>query len=249
MNCLEFRRVCLSDPGSRDAGYVGHREECEDCARYADSVDALDGKLEEAMRVPAPDDLVNRIKLRHVIQDEQVNRRIRPMQMAVAAGIVVAVTLGTLFGYQIHTANRYASQLVASAVDHTRMERQGSHFVAEHQDPRRQRERFKQVLAAFGGKVMDDELDALGDILHVQVCALDSIDGPVAHAVFQGEHGEVTVYYVFGRKLRGREDFDQGQFKGMLVPVGEGNIAIVGDPGEHLVAIADGLEQAIAWHI
>lgn len=249
MNCLEFRRLCLSDPGSRDEGYIEHRDECGECARYAEGVSTLDRKLESAMRVPVPDELVNRIKLRQVIQDEQVSRRIRPMQIALAASVLLAVTLGTLFGYQIHTTNQYVTRLAASAVDHTRMERQGDHFVAEHQEPQRQKERFKQVLAAFGGNVMDDELDALGEILHVQVCALDSIDGPVAHAVIQGERGEVTVYYVYGRKLRSREDFDQGQFKGMLVPVGEGNMAIIGEPGERLVAIADKLEQAIAWHI
>jgi hypothetical protein len=35
----------------------------------------------------------------------------------------------------------------------------------------------------------------------------------------------------------------------MLVPAGRGNLAIVGDPGEQLVAVADKLEHAIAWHI
>ena len=145
MNCLEFRRLCLSEPGSRNKDYITHREECEECARYADSVIAVDGRLADAMRVPVPEDLVNRIKLRQVIQDEQVSRRIRPVQLALAASIVVAVTLGSLFGYRIYAAHQYASQLVASAVDHTRVERQGDHFVAEHQDPLRQRERFKQV--------------------------------------------------------------------------------------------------------
>lgn len=239
----------MSDPDNKDDGYLRHREECIDCARYADTTSALDRKLEDAMRIPVPEDLVNRIKLRQVIQDEQVSRRVRPMQLALAASVLLAVTLGTLFGYQIYSTNQYVSQLAASAVDHTRMERQGNHFVAEHENPLRQKERFKQVLAAFGGSVMDDELAALGDILHVQVCALDSIHGPVAHAVIKGAQGEVTVYYVFGRKLRGREDFEQGQLKGMLVPAGRGNMAIIGDPGERLVAIADKLEHAIAWHI
>ena len=249
MNCLEFRRICLSDPGNRDAGYVRHREECEECGRYADSVDGMDRKLAEAMRVPVPDDLVNRIKLRQVIQDEQVARRIRPVQLALAASLMLAVALGALFGYKIHSVNQYVTLLTASAVDHTRMERQGFHFVAEHNDPLMQKERFKQVLAAFGGKVMDDELAALGEILHVQVCALDGIDGPVAHAVFRGERGDITVYYVFGRKLEDRRPFEQGPFKGMLVPVGYGNLAILGEPDERLVAVADKLDQAIAWHI
>jgi len=249
VNCLEFRRICLSEPGNREEGFLQHRDECEDCAKYADGVGAMDSKLEDAMRIPVPDDLVTRIKLRQLIQDEQVTKRIRPMQLALAASVLLTVTLGALFGYQIHTTNQYVSQLTVSAVDHTRMERQGNHFVAEHDDPFRQAQRFTQVLASFGGKVMGDELEALGEILHVQVCALESIHGPVAHAVIQGERGQVSIYYVTGRKLKDREGFEQGQFEGMLIPVGQGNMAIIGEPGERLVTIADKLEQAIAWHI
>ena len=68
MNCLEFRRTALSEPGNRTQDYLSHRGECDDCARYADSVGVLDKKIADALRVPVPEDLANRIKLRQVLQ-------------------------------------------------------------------------------------------------------------------------------------------------------------------------------------
>jgi len=252
MNCLEFRRISLSEPGNRAQDYLGHRNQCEDCARYAKSVNDLDKKIENALRVPVPDDLAARIKLRQVLLAEQDNRMtewLRPWRFGLAASLLLVVTLGGLFGYEVHATNQYVERLTVSAVDHTRIERQGNHFVAEHADPAKQMLRFKQVLAAFGGNVMEDELAAIGEILHIQVCALGPTYGPVAHAVIRGQQGAVTIYYVFGRKAGSRKQFERGRFDGMLLSVGNGNFTIIGNRGERLSSIADTLEQAIVWKI
>lgn len=252
MNCLEFRRICLAEPGSRAEGFVDHRQQCEDCARYADSVNVLNKKIENALHVPVPEDLATRIKLRQVMLDElddRETRRFRPWRFGLAASVLLTVALASLFGYEVHATNQYIERLTVSAVDHTRVERQGGHFVAEHEEPVKQNQRFKQVLAAFGAKVMDDELAALGDIVHVQVCALDPELRPVAHFVIKGASGLVTFYYVMGRKLSKPEDVRRAQYEGMLVPVGQGNLAVIGKPGEQLQTIIDKLEQAVIWQI
>lgn len=249
MNCLEFRRMNLSEPASRQADYVAHRQECEDCARYANGVDALDRKIGDALRVPVPEDLAARIRLRQVMAGEEASARMRPWQYALAASIFLVVAISGVLGYQVYTTNQYIERLSVAAVDHTRVEREGDHFVAAHDDHELQMNRFKQVLAAFGGKVMDDDLADIGPIIHVQVCALATFDGPVAHFLIQGEKGMVTVYYVAGNKLRDQQSFSRQQYDGMLIPVGGGNMAIIGDPGEPLQPIADKLEQAVVWAI
>lgn len=249
MNCLEFRRLCLSEPASRRSDYVAHRDACDDCARYAESVNELDSKIGKALRVPVPEDLANRIKLRQLMQDERVSRRVRPWQYALAASVFLAVTLGGILGYQVYANNRYVSYLSVAAVDHTRLEREGEHFVAQFADPGLQAARFKQVLAAFGGKVMDDGMPALGPIVDVQVCPMAGIPVPVVHLLIQGDTGLVTVYYVPGNKLTGPKLFTQGAYKGMLIPAGSGNLAIVGDPSEPLAQMADKLEHALVWQI
>lgn len=247
MNCLEFRRISLSEPGNRTEDYVAHRAECEDCARYADGVNALDRKIGDALRVPVPQDLATRIKLRQVIRDEQVSGKIRPWQYAAAASLFLVIALSGVFGYRIYATNQYVDRLSIAAVDHTMVERQGNHFVAPHVAQPMQQQRFKQVLAAFGGKVMDDALVELGPIVHVQVCALAHIQAPVAHFLIQGDAGMITVYYVMGRKLSKQEDFTKGEFKGVLIPVGRGNMAIIGDPAENLEPVAEQLERTVIW--
>ena len=249
MNCLEFRRISLSEPNTRDEEYLAHRAECEDCTRYADSVGAVDKKIKDALHIPVPEDLTTRIKLRQLMQDEQVATRFQPWQWAAAASIFIVVVLSGVFGYQIYSTNQYVDRLSVAAVDHTRLERQGDHFVAAHEDPAKQQQRFKQVFAAFGGKVMDDTLAELGPIIHVQVCALKHIDRPVAHVLIQGDTGLVTIYYVHGHKLRERKSFNLGRYRGMLIPVGNGNIAIIADPKEPLPPIAEKLEQTVVWQI
>ena len=249
MNCLEFRRISLSEPNTRAEGYLAHRSECEDCARYADSVVVLDKKIEDALRIPVPEDLTTRIKLRQLMQDEHVSPRFQPWRWAVAASIFLVVAVSSLVGYQIYATNQYIDRLSVAAVDHTRMERQGNHFVAAHEDPVKQGLRFKQVLAAFGGKVMDDSLAKLGTIIHVQVCALANTQGPVAHILIQGKAGPITIYYVHGNKLKERRSFKLGQYQGMLIPIGKGNMAIIADPKESLPPVADKLEQTVVWQI
>lgn len=249
MNCLEFRRISLSDPGTRDPDYSVHRGECEDCSRYADGVSALDDKIKDALRVPVPEDLTSRIKLRQVIQGEQTTRRVRPWHYAMAASIFVMVALSGLLGYQVYTTNQYLDRLSLAAVDHTRMERQGSHFVAAHEDPFLQQQRFAQILASFGGKVMDDVVPEIGPLIHVQVCALAHIETPVAHAQFLGKAGLVTIYYVIGPQAIGPETFAADKFEGMLVPVGQGNLVVVGNPGEPLDQVAHNFQRAVAWEI
>jgi hypothetical protein len=96
---------------------------------------------------------------------------------------------------------------------------------------------------------MDDELAALGDIVHVQVCALDTELSPVAHFVIKGASGMVTIYYVMGRRLNQQKDVRRAQYEGILVPAGHGNLAVIGQPGEQLQTIIDKLEQAVIWQI
>jgi len=252
MNCLEFRRISLAEPGSRAQGYVGHREQCEDCARYADSVNVLNIKIKNALRVPVPEDLATRVKLRQMMFDEHEHRgrrRFRPSHFGLAASVLLTVALGGFFGYEVRATNQYIERLTASTVDHTRIVGQGNHFFTEQDEPSRKKQQFKQVMAAFGAKIMDDELAALGNIVNVQACALDTEFSPVAHFVIKGAAGMVTIYYITGRKLNRQEDLRRAQYEGMLVPAGRGNLAVIGQPGEQFQAIIDRLEQAVIWQI
>lgn len=240
MNCLEFRRLDLSDPRNRGEAFLEHRSECADCARFAAEVDALDDKLLDAFKVPVPEELATRIKLRQVIGDEGQRRRLRPWQFALAASVMLSVSLSAFFGWQMYSTNRYVDQLRLAVVEHIRQEPQ---FLSGRVDNAGRE--FKRVLAAFGGQVVGD----IASVNHAEICALQHKNEPVAHSVIQGRHGPVTVLYLRGDPVARSTPFKDSEMKGVLVPAGRGNLAIIGGHSEPLDSIVERLNQGIVWKI
>lgn len=240
MNCLEFRRACLTEPAGRSGALLAHRNECPDCARFAEEVDVLDDKLLEAMRVPVPDDLQTRIRLRQVIGEEQSRRFARPWQFALAASIFLSVALSGLFAYQFYSTNRYIDQLRVAVIEHVKEEPQ---FLAVEEEASGRR--FGQVLAAFGGELVQD----VASVRVAEVCALRNKNQPIAHTVVNGKMGPVTILYVQGDPVRKTMPIEDDQFRGMLVPAGQGNLAVIGEPDEPLQPLVDKLQQGIVWRI
>ncbi len=240
MNCLDFRRICLSDPRERSDPYLAHRSQCRECRRFAESVDALDGKLRAAMQVPIPGDLATRIKLRQVIGDEKIRRRTRPWQLALAASVFVMIGLGGLFGYRLYSTQRYVDQLRVAVLDHVKQEPQ---FLAASGEV--SPEQFKRVMAAFGGNVIGE----VAPIRRAEVCALKDNKQPIAHAVVQGQSGAVTILYLTGKRVSSETPLRDERFRGVLVPAGDGNLAVVGQPDEPLDSMVERLQESIVWRI
>ena len=237
MNCLEFRRACLSDPGASSEVYLSHRRQCRECARFADNVTDFDKKLLDAMHVPVPGDLSTRVKLRQVIGDEQHTRRTRPWQWALAASIFVSVALSGFFGYQMYSTNQYVAKLRVAVLDHVTSEPDFLSVVGKHTV-----DNFRRVMAAFGGEVVQDIEPRLA-----AVCAMGK--KPIAHSVFPGHKGQVTVLYINGKRVRQPTLIEGDVHHGMLVPAGRGNLAIIAPKGERLEPLVAKLKRSIRWDI
>ncbi len=240
MNCLEFRRICLAEPSNRSEAFLAHREKCADCRRFADGVGTLDTKIRAAMQVPVPQDLATRIKLRQVIGDEERNRRTRPWQYALAASLMLSVAIGGLLGYRIYNTNQYIDELRVAVLDHIKQE---PDFLTT--SGKATPAKFKRVMAAFGGQVMDD----VAPVRNAEICALKNNNEPVAHAVFQGKMGAVTVLYLKGNTVNDKIMIDDQRFKGILLPAGKGNMAVVGERDEPIDAMVEKLKKSIIWKI
>jgi len=240
MNCLEFRRQCLTEPATRSEAFVAHREQCGECRRFAAGVDVLDGELRSAMQVPVPEDLEARIKLRRVIGDEDKKRRARPWQYALAASVLLSVTISGFFGYRLYTANQYIDTLQVTVLDHIKQEPELLR-ASNHSSPAQ----FKRVLAVFGGELKD----VVAPVQVAEVCALHHNHQPIVHAVLKGKMGAVTVLYIRGNRVKQKIAIADAKFKGVLLPAGTGNLAVVGLPDEPLAPMVDKLEKSIVWKI
>ncbi len=235
MNCLEFRRVCLGDPYTVSEKISAHRSTCRDCARFAESVDVFDKKLQDAMTIPVPGDLATRVKLRQVIGEEQA-RRARPWRWAMAAGILVTVSLSGIFGYQVYTTNQYIKQLQVAVLHHVDSEPEFLQVEAKQPE-----EKFRRVMAAFGADVVGD----MRQLRHADICAMNK--QPIAHTVFNGQTGRVTVLYIIGKRVQDEIPIRAERRHGVLIPAGQGNLAIIAPQGEHLDLLVNKLKRSIRW--
>ena len=93
MNCLEFRRICLAEPGNQGNDYLRHQQECPRCAEHVASVIRDDKQIEEALRVDVPDNLASRIILRQSIFSGRAERRRARLMYALAAGVLLAAMI------------------------------------------------------------------------------------------------------------------------------------------------------------
>jgi hypothetical protein len=238
MKCLEFRRICLSDPYTSSGDFAAHRHGCHDCTRFAESVIAFDKKLLDAMQVPVPDDLSTRVKLCQVIGEEH-ERRVRPWQWALAASIFVTVALGGFFGLQVYATNQYIAQLQASVIDHVNSE---PDFISvQGKVPS---DKFARVMAAFGAEVVDKDIEPL--ITHAYVCVMDK--RPIAH-IFAGNGGQVTVLYITGTRIGDETPIKAERHQGVLIPAGGGNFAVIAPKGEQIEPLIKKLKQSVRWQI
>ncbi len=238
MNCLEFRRICLGDPYTSSEDFAAHRHGCVECTRFADNVAEFDKQLLNAMQVPVPDDLGTRVKLRQVIGEEHA-RRVRPWHWALAASVFITVSLGGFFAFQVYATNRYLAKLQASVIDHVNSE--PDFASVQGMVPS---DKFARVMAAFGAEVVDEDFEPL--IAHAFVCFMDR--RPIAH-IFAGEGGRVTVLYITGERIGDETPIKDAIYRGVLIPAGGGNLAVIAPQGAPIDPLVTKLKQSIRWKI
>ena len=62
MNCLEFKRLALSEPNSGNSDFVRHSKDCPDCLKYVASIRKMDNDLSKSLNVEMPSDLLARLQ-------------------------------------------------------------------------------------------------------------------------------------------------------------------------------------------
>jgi hypothetical protein len=113
MNCFEFRRVLLVNPRERTAEQEAHLAQCAACARLAVDAGGFETRLEQAVLVPVPDGLADRILLRHKMQPGP-----RYRLLALAATLVLGVGVATQLYRTNDAAHEPARLAVALGAEH-----------------------------------------------------------------------------------------------------------------------------------
>jgi len=235
MNCDDYRQAIGADPGF-DGG-AGHLSECSDCQAYRREMQALDLKLGRALALDVPDLVMPElpaIDTENVVTLADRRRMTTPTWFAVAATVLLAAVIGVRFAGDDGAAHQALADEVLAHVTHEPMALMVTDQ-AVHDD------RLHEVVPASIAN-MDH---SAGLITFAETCPINGNEVP--HLVIQGEHGPVTILLLPNEKLSGAIALDNGSSHGVILPVGDGSIAIIGAQEEKLENIQKQVMQSVMW--
>lgn len=234
MNCEHYRRALDEDPAF-DGG-AGHIAECAACRAYRQSVLAFETKLAKALELPVPGLRMPElppIDSTNVVALTKRRRGIVPGWFAVAASIAL---VGILSFWMFGGAPRYES-LAEEIVAHLEHEPDALRVTGEAVSD----SRLEKVVPANIAN-----LDQSGSLItYAQTCRING--KPVPHLVLQGKNGLVTVLLMPDERVEQAKVLEGEGINGVLIPVGNGSIAIIGDKDEDLEPVRKRLLNSVTW--
>lgn len=233
-DCKTIREAIAADPwqDARD----GSLSTCDACDAFRAEMQAFDRQIEAALAVPVPtvqlpdlgtaaDNVVglNRPRLR------------MPAWLAIAATVVVAAVLGV----RMFSASIEYPTLADEIIAHI-----------EH-EPYALRVSDKPVSATRLARVVPADVAILdhgaGLITYAQSCIING--NRVPHLVLQGQRGPVTILLMPEERVDEPESIDGSTINGVILPVGNGSIAIIGVKEEDLERIENNVRNSVTWTI
>lgn len=246
MDCADYRRLLLTDPGRPSPGMRAHVMQCHDCTGYTERVLRFEGRLGRALevdiggaavggdagrgngRAPAP----GGSGLRH-LRSSRLQRR----GLAIAASVLLA-TVGAGFLW----LGAPGRSLAAAVVDH----------MSDEPDAWTRTEIAvpESSLSAVMSEAGAHLRPTAGLVSYVHSCQFRGHEVP--HLVVQTPAGPVTVMVLVHESVRSRVHFNEQGYRGMIVPVQDhGSVAVLertpNTDGKAVDAVAARVVDALDW--
>ena len=236
MNCDEYVKALTENPDFEDKS--GHVQDCADCQAFSRDMLALNERIRAAMELPVPPlrmpDLPD-LDTGNVVALSARRRWSTPTWFAVAATVLLAAFLGIRFADPGSPQASLESQVLAH-VDHEPMALMPSSTPVD--DARLQR-------------VVPDNVARMnhesGLITFAETCPING--NPIPHLVLQGKTGPITILLMPDEKISATKTLDGENVHGVIVPVGDGSVAIIGTRGEPLDEVRKNIVNSVAWGI
>ena len=234
MNCLEFRRAALANPHHPGHEALAHEASCPTCAHFYRELRMQEEALYEAMNVPVPDGLADRVLLR---QTRGWRERVflRFAAPALAASLVLAATLGLVWKFQADALT--PEMLAAGIVAHVEEEQKA--LRAEQRVPLA---RLVNVVKRSGGELGEPP----GETSYVDHCPLPG-GGTGEHLVFNTPHGKLTLILMPGKHITHPVRLDRDRLTVSLMPAGKGSLALVSDNRERIGEAESWARENLRW--
>ena len=232
-DCIDFRHAIGADPHRRDPALLRHRLECRGCSQYALGIEQLDRALGLALAVSVPEGLAHRVVLR-----AESDSRWPRLPIALAAGVAllaIGVVVGARWSRGPESFNTVT--LGADVMAHA------------HHEPVSWQADLEPVAAQRLAGVLERGevalLDAarLGPVSYARTCPFRGREVP--HLVVQSVAGPAMVLLLPQERLAQEQSLAEDGLRGVIVPVGEGSIAIVAADQAAVAAVRQRLLTAV----
>jgi len=236
MNCLEFRRLALADPQHPGPSALEHEAACPACARFYLDLRQQEESLYQALSIPVPDGLADRILL---------GARPRLLDRFTSVGVwlpALAATLVLALGLNFMLPRGMSPEtLAAGVIDHVRHEPEV--LAAEQAVP------AVKLVRAFersGGEFINAPAQAAIQASYAGRCPLPG-GGTGEHIVLKTPQGKVTLILMPTKPVSDALRLFKAGLAVSILPAGEGSIALVAESDALVRGAEANLQNAVHW--
>lgn len=242
MNCENYREAIAADPSESFEGGAEHAATCELCSAYKAEIRALDDTILNALAIDVPELKIP--DLPPVGEDDKVvelpsargPKITTPAWIGIAASLALAAIIGVQFVGNGPEHDRLLAEEVLAHIDH-------EPWALTVTDVAVSDERFDRVVNPSIG-TMDR---GIGLVSYAQTCIINGHSIP--HLVIQGEKGPVTLLLMPDEMVHGAVTLSGESVEGVILPHGNGSIAIVGEREERIKELGERVMDSVEWSI
>lgn len=237
MNCNNYRDAIAADPSQSFDGAT-HADECQACLIFRDEMLTLDNNILRALRVDTPELSMPELPNLDAVDTKVANlpfkgRVSRPVWIGLAASIVLA----TVLGVQFLTKPVIYPSLGAEIIAHLDHEPRAVRVIDKAVSHRR-------LAKAINADVETMDTD-LGLITYARTCVINGKKIP--HLVMQGVLGPITLLLLPDEMVDSPVSLQGEGIEGVILPVGDGSVAVIGERGESLDKVKQNLRNSVKW--
>jgi len=245
MNCLDFKRLALSDPNSGEPSFVLHSKQCPDCLKYVGGIRQMDSDLSSSVEVTMPSSLMARLELNQIMEEEanELKSNTSFRRYAIAASFAAALFVSGFFANNYFGPANSIGQdyqaLLAGVVEHM-----NDQPLTPVWDVQRANDSVNTHLANYDGEM---KLKFLENLQFSRVCHMGQYRG--LHASLETSDGQVTFAYIKGDKVDDLLDASYEGYAARVKPIRGGNLIIMSRTNKALQVADKQLENAMYWDI
>jgi hypothetical protein len=241
MECKDYIEAIAADPSGSFEG-CEHSQGCEACREFRDEMVTLDQKIARALEINVPELAMPELPPIGEEDSNVVNLPFKregrskvPVWLGLAASVVVAIVLGMKFFEEDVVYPSLGAEIMAHLDHEARSMRVTDDAVSDR--------RLDKVLREDVAEMNRD----IGIVSYARTCEINGNEIP--HLVIQGKQGPITLLLLPDEKIDGVVPLVGEGTQGVLLPVGDGSIAIVGERGERLEELEEQLVDSVKWNI